>query len=154
MKEERKAPYELQIVEVKIRNSEEARTYAVVCQWEAQRITIESEIRDQHQIYSSSGMSFKYKMDSLKLIDDKILEAGGKRLYLVKMSIYDKCLNGDYKDLCRYQLVKAETALQAKQASSKSMWLRKDYKDWTIKKAILIEDVYDIIHIGKIKKGL
>lgn len=99
-------------------------------------------------------MSFKYKMDSFKLIDDKILEAGGKRLYLVKMSIYDKCLNGEYKDLYRYQLVKAETALQAKQASSKSMWLRKDHKDWAIEKAILIEDVYDIMHIGKIKQGL
>lgn len=99
-------------------------------------------------------MSFKYKMDSFKLIDDKILEAGGKRLYLIKMSIYAECLNGEYKDLYRYQLVKAETALQAKQASSKSMWLRKDHKDWTIEKAILIEDVYDIIHIGKIKQGL
>lgn len=99
-------------------------------------------------------MSFKYKMDSFKLIDDKILEAEGKRLYIVKMSIYDKCLDGSCKDLYRYQLVKAETALQAKQASSKSMWLRKDHKDWTIEKAILIEDVYDIIHIGKIKQGL
>lgn len=154
MEEGRKTPYALQIVDVKIGDSEKARVYAVVCQWEAQRITIESEIRDQRQIYSSSGMSFKYKMDSFKLIDDKILEAGGKRLYLIKMSIYAECLNGEYKDLYRYQLVKAETALQAKQASSKSMWLRKDHKDWTIEKAILIEDVYDIIHIGKIKQGL
>lgn len=154
MEEGRKTPYALQIVEVKIGDSEKARVYAVVCQWEAQRITIESEIRDQHQIYSSSAMSFKYKMDSFKLIDDKILEAGGKRLYLVKMSIYDKCLDGSYKDLYRYHLVKAETALQAKQASSKSMWLRKDHKDLTIEKAILIEDVYDILHIGKIKQGL
>ena len=154
MEEGRKTPYALQIVEVKVGDSEKAKTYAVVCQWEAQRITIESEIRDQHQIYSSSAMSFKYKIDSFKLIDDKIIEAGCKRLYLIKMSIYDKCLNGEYKDLYRYQLVKAETALQAKQASSKSMWLRKDHKDWTIEKAILIEDVYDIIHIGKIEQGL
>lgn len=99
-------------------------------------------------------MSIKFKLDYFELIDNEILEAGGTRLYLTKVSIYDKCLNGSYKDVVRYQMVRAETSLQAKQASSRSVWKKKGSRECKIVSVISLEGVYDIIHVGELVQGL
>ena len=154
MEDERQYPHVLQLVEARMGVNTRTRLYAAVCKYSADKFSIERELRKHYEPYDCSNMSIKFKLDYFELIDNEILEAGGTRLYLTKVSIYDKCLNGSYKDVVRYQMVRAETSLQAKQASSRSVWKKKGSRECKIVSVISLEGVYDIIHVGELVQGL
>lgn len=81
-------------------------------------------------------------------MDNKIVDGGGDRLYIVKAVKKDPLT--DYK----FQMVRAKTALEAMQASSKALWTRKDkVARWEVRRAQLVENLFDILHVGGISEN-
>ena len=158
MEEENKTKYSnsptLYLEKVYMKNGEKDRVYAVICthqavssETEKVQERIEETINKNHLLYPYGTIDIKLEVAKFRLIDDKITEAGGEKLYLTAASATE----GD-KRISRCKIVRAKSALEAKQASSKSLWLKKDDLNWSVEEVVSLEDIYDIIHIGIIKE--
>ena len=159
MGEENKTKYSnsptLYLEKVHMENGEKDRVYAVICtnetissETEKVQERIEETINKNHLLYPYESIGIKLQVAKFRLIDDKITEAGGERLYLTAAS----AMEGE-KKISRCKIVRAKSALEAKQASSKSLWLKKDDLDWSVEEVVSLEDIYDIIHVGIIKES-
>lgn len=159
MEEENKTKYSnsptLYLEKVHMENGEKDRVYAVICtnetissETEKVQERIEETINKNHLLYPYESIGIKLQVAKFRLIDDKITEAGGERLYLTAAS----AMEGE-KKISRCKIVRAKSALEAKQASSKSLWLKKDDLDWSVEEVVSLEDIYDIIHVGVIKES-
>lgn len=159
MEEENKTKYSnsptLYLEKVYMGNGEKDRVYAVVCAHQAisseeekMQERIEETINKNHLLYPHESMGIKLQVAKFRLIDDKITEAGGERLYLTAAS----AMEGE-KKISRCKIVRAKSVLEAKQASSKSLWLKRDDLNWSVEEVVSLEDIYDIIHVGIIKES-
>ena len=159
MEEENKTKYSnsptLYLEKVRMENGEKDRVYAVICthqaissETEKVQERIEETINKNHLLYPYESIGIKLQVAKFRLIDDKITEAGGERLYLTAAS----AIEGG-KQIRRCKIVRAKSALEAKKASSKSLWLKKDDLDWSVEEVVSLEDIYDIIHVGIIKES-
>lgn len=139
--------YQLRIASAKFGDETPARLYAIICDENTIEREVRAEIVEQYNLSEKETPVPKMKIFQYALVDNKILEAGGDRFYLVK------AVDKDHRLLTRkWQIVRAKTALEAMQASSKALWLRKDKIRWAAIRAELIEDLYDIIQIGEISE--
>ena len=159
MEEENKTKYSnsptLYLEKVHMENGEKDRVYAVISthqaissETEKMQERIEETINKNHLLYQYESIGIKLQVAKFRLIDDKITEAGGEKLYLTEAS----AMEGE-KKIRRCKIVRAKSALEAKQASSKSLWLKKDDLDWSVEEIVSLEDIYDIIHVGIIKES-
>lgn len=140
--------YKLRIVSVDFKNGTTPRLYAVVTDESVKEGVVSIAVREQYSFYDGEIPNPKIKIYLYDLVDNKIIDGGGDRLYIVKA-----VKKGPLAD-CKFQMVRAKTALEAMQASSKALWLRKDKTlRWETKEATLVEDLFDIIHIGPISEN-
>ena len=140
--------YKLRIVSVDFRDGTTPRIYAVVSDEPTNLNMIRGAIVEQYSLYDGETPTPKTKIFEYDLVDHKIVDGGGERFYIVKAVKKDPLT--DYK----FQMVRANTAFEAMQASSKALWLRKDKTlRWEAKEATLVEDLFDIIHLGPISEN-
>lgn len=140
--------YKLRIVSVDFKNGTTPRLYAVVTDESVKEGVVSIAIREQYRFYDGEIPNPKIKIYLYDLVDNKIVDGGGDRLYIVKAVKKDPLAD------CKFQMVRAKTALEAMQASSKALWLRKDkIPRWEAKEATLVEDLFDIIHLGPISEN-
>ena len=106
-------------------------------------------VREQYHLCDGDTPNPKVKKVIYDLVDNKIIDGGGERFYIVR-ALKENRIPLDTK----FQMVRANTAFEAMQASSKALWLRKDKTlRWEAKEATLVEDLFDIIHLGPISEN-
>ena len=138
MEEENKTKYSnsptLYLEKVRMENGEKDRVYAVICthqaissETEKVQERIEETINKNHLLYPYESIGIKLQVAKFRLIDDKITETGCERLYLTVAS----AMEGE-KKINRCKIIRAKSALEAKQASSKSLWQKKDDLNWSM----------------------
>lgn len=140
--------YKLRIASVDFRDGTTPRIYAVVSDEPTNPNMIRGAIVEQYSLYDGETPTPKTKIFEYDLVDHKIVDGGGERFYIVKAVKKDPLTS--YK----FQMVRAKTALEAMQASSKALWLRKDkVARWEVRSAKLVENLFDILHVGGISEN-
>lgn len=140
--------YKLRIVSVDFKDGTTPRLYAVITDEPVKEGVVSIAVREQYSFYNGEIPNPKIKIYLYDLVDNKIVDGGGDRLYIVK-AVKKSPLTD-----CKFQMVRAKTALEAIQASSKALWLRKDKVDrWVAMGAKLIEDLFDILYVGGISEN-
>lgn len=140
--------YKLRIVSVDFKDGTTPRLYAVVTDEPVKEGVVSIAVREQYSFYDGEIPNPKIKIHLYDLVDNKIVDGGGDRLYIVKAVKKDPL--ADYK----FQMVRAKTALEAMQASSKALWLRKDkVARWETMSAKLVENLFDILYVGSISEN-
>lgn len=140
--------YKLRIVSVDFKDGTTPRLYAVITDEPVKEGVVSIAVREQYSFYNGEIPNPKIKIYLYDLVDNKIVDGGGDRLYIVK-AVKKSPLTD-----CKFQMVRAKTALEAMQASSKALWLRKDKVDrWVAMGAKLIEDLFDILYVGGISEN-
>lgn len=140
--------YKLRIASVDFKDGTTPRLYAVITDEPVKEGVVSIAVREQYSFYNGEIPNPKIKIYLYDLVDNKIVDGSGDRLYIVK-AVKKSPLTD-----CKFQMVRAKTALEAMQASSKALWLRKDKVDrWEARGAKLIEDLFDILYVGGISEN-
>ena len=141
--------YKLYIASVSLPAEIKPRIYAVIADELVKEGVISIAVQEQYRLCDGDIRYPKVKKLIYDLVDDKIVDAGGERFYIVR-ALKESHIPLDTK----FQMVRANTAYEAMRASSKALWLRKDkILRWVAKEATLVEDLFDIIHLGPISEN-
>ena len=149
MKKTMSKNYKLYIASVSLPIEVKPRIYAVIADEIVKDEVIAIAVREQYHLCDGDIPNPKVKKFIYDLVDNKIIDGGGERFYIVRALKEDR-IPLDTK----FQMVRANTAFEAMQASSKALWLRKDkILRWEAKEATLVENLFDIIHLGPISEN-